>query len=343
MRPGAEKRTLLAPPPSSTLEPGPAPTFSVAIAAHNAAATVAEAVDSALTQTRPPLEVIVVDDGSADDTAGALEPYRGRVVYVRTPQGGAAAARNAALERARGDFLAILDADDAYLPERLEALTELAVVRPDLDILCTDAFLEMERTPTARFSEGCTFETVDQRSAILQRCFCVAPAYRRSTLANAGGFDESLRTAEDWECVIRLLHGGAIAGNVAEALYRYRLHDRSLTADRVRTLGERITLLKMVGRNTKLTERERAALAGSLTAQQTSLLLTQTEAALRSRSRDARKQALATARAPAVTVRTRVASLAAALAPKVAARALERREARHGLTRLRRNPQRGSS
>jgi len=343
MRPASEKPTLLAPPASDRLEPGPAPTFSVAIAAHNASATVAEAVESALAQTLPPIEVIVVDDGSTDDTIGALEPYRGRVVYVRKPQGGAASARNAALERARGDFLAILDADDAYLPERLEALTELAVVRPDLDILCTDAFLEVERTPTARFSEGCAFETVDQRSAILQRCFCVAPAYRRSTLASAGGFDESLKTSDDWECVIRLLHGGAVAGNVAEALYRYRLHDQSVTADRVRTLGERITLLEKVGRSGKLSERERAALAGSLTAQRTSLLLTQTEAALRSRSRDARKQALAAARTPAVPLRTRVAALAAAVAPKVAARALERREARHGLTRLRRTAQRGSS
>jgi hypothetical protein len=312
------------------------PTFSVVIAAHDAAGTIGEAVESALGQTLPPLEVIVVDDGSTDGTMAALESYLDRIVWIRKERGGAASARNAALEHAHGDFLAVLDADDAYLPERLEALTELAVERPDLDILCTDAFLEVERRPAKTFSEGCAFEIVDQRAAILERCFCIAPAYRRTTLIDAGGFDESLRTGSDWECVIRLVFSGAGAGAVDEPLYRYRLHDRSLTSDRVRTLRERIALLEQVGQVTTLDKRERVVLATSLAEQRAYLALTEAESALRSRSHDARRRALAAARMPAVSLRSRVAVLAAAVAPEAAARALERREARRGHSRLRR-------
>jgi hypothetical protein len=329
-------RPFRAPPVSGELEPGPVPTFSVVIAAHNAADTIAEAVESALAQTLPPLELIVCDDGSTDGTAAALEPYMDRVVSIRKQQGGVASARNAALERARGDFVAILDADDAYLPERLQALAELAVARPDLDILCTDALLEVDRRAVACFGDGCRFEVADQCEALLMRCFCAWPAYRRTTLVDAGGFDESLHTGSDWECVIRLVCSGAAAGLVDEPLYRYRIHDRSLTSDRIRTLRDRVALLEHVRQTQTLHDRGRATLAQSLATQRASLALTEAEAALRSRSRDARSRALAAARAPAIGLRSRAAALAAALAPGAAARALERREARLGRSRLRR-------
>jgi hypothetical protein len=333
---GTGRRVLRVPPATGELEPGPVPTFSVVIAAHDAAGTIGAAIESALAQTLPPLEVIVVDDGSTDGTTATLEPYLDRIVCIRKQRGGAASARNAALEQAHGDFLAVLDADDAYLPERLEALTELAVARPDLDILCTDAFLEVERRPDGIFSEGCAFEIVDQRAAILERCFCVAPAYRRTTLVDAGGFDESLRTGSDWECVIRLVYSGVVAGAVDEPLYRYRFHDRSLTSDRVRTLRDRIALLEHVGQATTLDDSESVVLASSLASQRAYLALTEAEAALRSRSHDARRRALMAARMPAVALRSRAAALAAAVAPEAAARALERREARRGHSRLRR-------
>lgn len=328
------RSVLRAPAVASELEPGRLPTFSVVIAAYQAAGTIVEAVESALAQSLPPLEIIVCDDGSTDDTAAALEPYRDRIVLIRQAHGGAASARNAALERARGEFFAVLDADDAYLAERLEALAALAVARPDLDILCTDAFLEVEEQEVARFGEGCPFALRDQRAAILERCFCVCPAYRRTALIQAGGFNESLHTGSDWECVIRLLYGGARAGLVDEPLYRYRVHGRSLTSDRIRTLRDRVTILEDVGRRHQLSDGERAALADSLATQRASLALTEAEAALRSRSDDARRLALALARAPKIPLRSRAAAVAAALAPGAAAKALERRAARGGRNRL---------
>ena len=310
------------------------PTFSVVIAAYQAADTIAEAVESALAQSLPPLEIIVCDDGSTDGTASALEPYLDRIVLIRKPRGGAASARNAALARTRGEFFAVLDADDAYLPERLDALAELAVARPDLDILYTDAFLEVGQQVVAQFVEGCPFAFRDQRAAILERCFCIAPAYRRATLTQAGGFDESLRTGSDWECLIRLLRGGASAGLVDEPLYRYRFHGRSLTSDRTGTLRDRVMILEHAGQRDGLSVSERTSLARSLARQRAYLMLTEAEAALRSRSRDARARSLAVAREPGIPIRSRAAALVAALAPHTAAKVLERREARSGRSRL---------
>jgi Glycosyl transferase family 2 len=333
----ARVRVFRAPPVKGDVPPRASPTFSVVVAAYNAAGTIAEAVESALRQTLPPLEVIVCDDGSTDRTAAALEPFGDRVTYIRKRRGGVASAWNMALDRAKGEFFAVLGADDAYMPTRLEALTELATARSDLDILCTDAFLELDGQPVSKFGDDTPFEVADQATAILERCFCVAPAARTRTLIDAGGFDESLSRGSDWECVIRLLHRQAIAGLVDEPLYRYRFHARSLTADRVRTLRDRVGLLERVGETYNLSERERAALARSVARQRASLALTEAEAALRGGSPDARRRAFLAARTPTVGFRARTAALAAALAPKAARRALERREMRSGRSRLKRS------
>jgi glycosyltransferase involved in cell wall biosynthesis len=330
------QRVLRAPATNRAVTPGRLPTFTVVIAAYNAATSIAEAVESALGQTLPPLEVIVGDDGSTDETASVLVPYRERVRYVRLPHRGVASAWNEVLKLAQGEFFAVLGADDVYAPERLEALADLSVARPDLDVLCTDLVLEVQGRAVARFEETCPFEVVDQRAAILDRCFCAAPAMRLTTLTRIGGFDESMRSGSDWECAIRLIHSGAAAGLVAEPLYRYRIHDDSLTADRLATLRERIEFLERVGRNLALEPHERSALARSLARQRTSLALAAAEVALRSRSPDARRLALAAARSPRTSLRYRAAALAAAVAPHAAARALERREARRGDNRLRR-------
>jgi glycosyltransferase involved in cell wall biosynthesis len=331
------RRVFRAPPVNGQLERRAAPTFSVVIAAYNAADTIAEAVESALGQTLRPLEVIVCDDGSTDRTAAALEPYRDDVIYIRKQRGGVGSAWNTALERASGEIFAVLGADDAYVPGRLEALAELAVARPDVDILCSDALYEVDGRPLSRFGEDTPFELADQRAAILERCFCVAPAVRRTKLIDVGGFDESMYSGSDWECLIRLIHGDAVAGLVDEPLYRYRLHDRSVTSDRVRTLRDRVVLLERVRKTYDLSDGERAALAGSLARQRAALVLTEAEAALRSRSPDARRRALQAARSPGVGLRSRAAALAAALAPAAAAAALERRVLRGRRSRLERS------
>jgi hypothetical protein len=309
----------------------------VIIPAYEAAPSVGEAIESALRQTIRPHEVIVVDDGSTDDIEGAIAAYRSEIVFMRKEHGGVAAAKNAATRAASGEFVAQLDADDAYLPERLEALGELAAARPDLDILATDAWLEVDGRPVARFNRETEFAVRDQKSAVLTRCFCGWPAVRRLRMLEVGGFDESMSTAEDWGCLIRLILAGSSAGLVDEALYRYRLRDDSLTASRPETLRDRVVLLEAASEHPGLNSDQRRSVARSIAAQRKSLLLAEAEAALRAGAPDARRRSLAVATARRVGARARLAGLAAAVAPGTAARFLDAHAGRPGFSRLARS------
>ena len=160
-------RPYLAPRTAGLLERRSPPTFSVVIACYQGADVVGDAVRSALEQTRAPLEVIVSDDGSTDDLDRALGPYDQRIVVLRAENRGPAAARNAAFRVAHGDYVVILDADDVFFPERLEAMAELLEQRPDLDIVTTDAIMELDGRPVRNvYNERWTFEVRDQRRAI---------------------------------------------------------------------------------------------------------------------------------------------------------------------------------
>jgi glycosyltransferase involved in cell wall biosynthesis len=167
------------------------PTFSVVIAAYQAASTVADAVRSALDQTYAPLEVIVCDDGSTDGAAQVLEGFGRSIRVVRRANGGESAAKNTAVVAARGDYVVVLDADDVFHPRRLEALAWLAGERPDLDVLTTDAVLEADGVPMRRaYGPSWAFPAQDQRSAILDRNFVFGLcAVRRERWLAAGGFD----------------------------------------------------------------------------------------------------------------------------------------------------------
>lgn len=321
---------LAAPAPAGPVARAAPPTFSVAIAAYQAADVVGEAIASALAQTSPPDEVVVCDDGSTDDLNAALEPYRDRIVLLRQRNGGEAAAKNAAARAASGDFVAILDADDVYLPERLAALGELAAARPDLDLLTTDAHLESGGRVVRRvYGPDWAFEVGDQRRAILRRNFVFGlAAVRRERLLEAGGFDETIRFTTDWECWIRLLLGGSLAGAVLEPLARYRVRETSLSADRTRMLEGRIASLRRALEHPSLTERERETALETIAARERELAVVRLHEAVRSGAADARRVAARTAFAGPTPLPTRLKATAAAMAPRAAGRVLRRRDER---------------
>ncbi len=111
---------------------------TVIIPTHNRAAVVPRAVASALACVRPGDEVIVVDDGSADDTEAVLAPFADRIRYLPVAHGGAGAARNHAVHEARGAFVAFLDSDDEWTPDKLEVQRTLMAERPDIVFCFTD-------------------------------------------------------------------------------------------------------------------------------------------------------------------------------------------------------------
>ena len=333
--------SFLAPAPEPGLEPGPVPTFSVVIPAYQAADTVGEAVASVFAQTVAPEELIVVNDGSTDDIEGALAPYRERITLISKENGGRASALNLGVGEANGEYVSFLDADDAYQPERIEALGALASMRPDLDLLVTDASLEVEGRIVGRFCAETPFAVEDQRLAILDRCFIVCPCVRRARLLDVGGFYEPFRFSEDWDCWIRLIMQGSVAGLVDAPLYSYRIHKESVTSNRPVALRARVDVLERAARTPGLTAEEHGVLGRSITSNRQRAMLAEAEAALREGLPDARRRSLAVAGGPGFGLRTRAKAIAAALAPAAAGRRLEDKEARTGWSRLQRGYPRG--
>jgi glycosyltransferase involved in cell wall biosynthesis len=189
---------------------------SVIVPAFNAAWCVRRAVDSVLTQSFRGFELIVVDDGSTDDTAAILAGYGDALRVVSKPNGGLSSARNAGIAAAQGKYVAFLDADDWWLPGKLATQVALMESRPDL-LFCSTA--SGVQTPEGQRLADWRCGRDDHRSA-LESIFS-ANAYvagsgsavlaKREAFQRAGGFDESLRSLEDIDMWMRLAALGGFA------------------------------------------------------------------------------------------------------------------------------------
>src|SRR5262249_44988375 len=154
---------------------------------------------------------------------------------------GPAHARNVAFREARGEFVVMLDADDTFHPQRLEALAEAAAFRPDLDILTTDALVEVDGQVRRRYYDVLEFEVRDQRRGIIERDFIFAlAAIRRDALLQVGTMDESLHGHESWELWFRMIFAGSHVGLVDEPLASYRRRGSSLSTQRETFLEDRL-------------------------------------------------------------------------------------------------------
>jgi GT2 family glycosyltransferase len=315
----------LAPPPLAPLPRRDSPpSFTVVIAAYQSAATIAEAIESVLAQTLPAAQVIVSDDGSTDGLEAAVGRFGDRIELLRQEHRGVAAARNLALRAVQGEFVVLLDADDVFLPERLDALAGLAIGRPDLDLLCSDAYFETNGRVVGRFYDENEFAVRDQRTAILGSCFVGWPAVRTESLVGIGGFDETLALGSDWDAWMRLILQGALAGLVPRALLRYRIHGASLSADRLRSLRTRLTLLDKAAASGQLRGEEIGALAA--VRRQVCIRVRAAEAmsALQERRPGARRAVLKVASSNGVARSMRIALLRSAIRLGGPTRALSR-------------------
>ena len=306
-------------PPST---PGSPPTFSVVTAAYQAEATIAEAVNSALTQTYPALEIIVCDDGSTDGTAGVLEGYGEAITVLHQDNGGEASAKNLAVRHAHGDYVVVLDADDVFLPRRLEALAWLAVHHPDLDILVTDAIVEVNGTPIRRaYHPGWTFPSSDQRVAILDRNFVLGMcAVRRDRWETLGGFDPQLAYAADWEFWLRLILSGSRVGLVREPLARYRLTPGSLSSNRVHLVRARLEVLSRASRRGDLTPCERWVVTRAIAREGRDLTRRVATGSLARGGWESRRNFAKILLGPGFKIRERLGALIAVTSPALAAR-----------------------
>lgn len=184
---------------------------SVVIPTYNRARDLCVALKTVLAQTVPArvIEILVVDDGSTDDTAEVLRREFGdRVRYLFKENGGVSSARNRGLAAARGAFLALLDSDDEWLPTHLEAQLELLDRRPELGMVLTDVVmmdagrreLGVLRRRKAIPEDGPALRWVLREPRLIP----ASATFRRAVYEKTGAFDETLRTAEDLDFHLRV-------------------------------------------------------------------------------------------------------------------------------------------
>jgi glycosyltransferase involved in cell wall biosynthesis len=207
---------------------------SVIIPTHNRAEFLAEAIDSALSQTHAPTEVIVIDDGSTDNTAEVLSGYGNRIKAVRQQNRGVSAARNAGVALASGDLLAFLDADDVWMPKKLERQVARFQAEPDLGLVhCGVDEIDAEGARLRRVQDGLEGWVADdmlmfRRSVILGGgSGAMIP---RALFKDIGGFDETLSTSADWDLYYRVARKHRV-GFIADVLVGYRIHGSNMHSD----------------------------------------------------------------------------------------------------------------
>jgi glycosyltransferase involved in cell wall biosynthesis len=211
----------------------PQPVVSVVIPAYNQAAYLRGAIDSVLAQDEVRLELIVVNDGSTDDTAAVLQSYNARLTAISQPNQGAANALNRGIRAARAELICWLSADDEFLPGKISAQVAFLARHPDVAMCCTgfvvidgvDRVIRHERSP--RWPHPDPFLAVFWRNPINGSTVML----RRSVYDDVGPFDERLAADVDADMWMRIATRWEI-GQIAEEYVRYRVHGASLSANR---------------------------------------------------------------------------------------------------------------
>jgi glycosyltransferase involved in cell wall biosynthesis len=203
---------------------------SVIIPTYNRAHFVREAIDSALAQTLPAAEVIVVDDGSSDDTPSTLAGYGNRIRAVRQQNGGVAAARNRGAALASGDLLAFLDADDVWLPHKLARQVQRFQSEPGIGLVhCGVVDVDKGGTALGEHRDGME-GWVASEMLLFQRPVILGGGstgvVSRAAFEAVGGFDPHLPPSEDWDLCYRVACRYKV-GFVPEVLVQYRLHGQN--------------------------------------------------------------------------------------------------------------------
>ena len=188
------------------------------------------AIESVLAQTRSVEEIVVIDDGSTDGTGDVLrENYGDRIRYVYQPNAGVSAARNHGMSIAQGRYFALLDSDDEWLPEKTARQIEWMEAHPDFGmVLCDVERIDAQRQVIDIFHRR---EVIREDGWALRWIIhnpALAPAsaiLRREVFADVGGFDESLRTAEDIDFHLRIAHRWQIGVVEVPLVRAMRGHD----------------------------------------------------------------------------------------------------------------------
>lgn len=208
------------------------PRVSVIIPTYNRSKLLRETVESVLAQTYQNIEIIVVDDGSADDTAMVMAQYAGRVTYLWQSNQGVAAARNAGFRAATGEYLTFLDDDDMILPAKIERQVQVLASRPAVGLVhCRYYFADQDGNLLQKVGLLPHGEVLND---LLRGNFIWlgAPLIRRQCLDRVGLFDEEIPSVSaDWDLWLRIALAGIPFACVQEPLGVYRIQQDSMLAN----------------------------------------------------------------------------------------------------------------
>ena len=214
---------------------------AVVIPAFNAEAFIGEALDSVLSQTRPPAEVLVVDDGSSDSTADVVAGYGARVRYVRQSNAGPTVARNHGVRLTTSPLIAFLDADDWWDERKLELQVSALEADPELGFVVT----HIRNVWSEELAEEAERYRGTMRGEAVPGYVTQTLLLRRPVFETLGGFDEALPHTEIMDFFMRAEDTGVRGSCLPETLVFRRMHGDSLSRrDRTEHLDEVFALLR---------------------------------------------------------------------------------------------------
>jgi glycosyltransferase involved in cell wall biosynthesis len=243
-----------------------APRVSVIIPAFNVSEYIRGALDSVFAQTVTDFEVIVVNDGSADsdELEIALGQYGDRIAYIVQDNRGPSAARNTGIRRARGEFVAFLDADDTLMPWFLEEHLGRAAIDRKADIFYGNLLIFGDVPEAGRTSMDFnpSSGTVSFESLVTHTCNpTLCSLVRRQILIDHGLFDEVFRRSEDFDLWLRLAHAGHRFNYTRRVVARYRVRPTGLASDTVSMIASQRLVLEKCARTMHLNKKESDLLA----------------------------------------------------------------------------------
>ena len=220
--------------------------------AFNAAQHIRQSIQSVLEQTFDDWDLIVVDDGSTDETATVAGSFSDpRIRCIRRENGGQAAARNTGITNTQGEFIAFLDADDLWLPEKLDRQIEVAR-RTRADVVYCDGYMFFDSGNDERSDFFAVVPGLQDGSTMMpllyqyNRIATLSAMVKRNVIESVGLFDESrlFQNCEDYELWLRLARAGRTFYGMSDKLMRYRRHESSTTHRDSKMLRPMIEVVK---------------------------------------------------------------------------------------------------
>ena len=202
--------------------------ISIIIPCYNDAQYIEQSLKSALNQTYPYKEVIVVDDGSNQETKAVLKKIESKITRLITQENqGQSTARNVGINAAKGDFILVLDSDDYFEPSFCEEAVAVFSTDTSIKIVtCHATLLFPDNRKEVFIPKG-----GDIKNFMFTNCALGTSMFKKEDWLMCGGYDESMRSGfEDWEFFIRLLKSGGTAFGIQKPLYTYRKREASTTS-----------------------------------------------------------------------------------------------------------------